>query len=220
MARLRVGSLALLLGLAAAAPALARRTAPRTRSPAAPPRRGLEPSHWFASRPGLMRIYEGRARPSDDGLPPAGASCEVLESQPADSLAAGTLREQCTMIVGRKAKPSTELTYEMRKTGIYMVKAKPEGGAAAQAMERLMLPSPLRVGGAWTEAMGPTLLARRVKSAGGACKAAGRSFADCLVLAVVQRQGGKTLRRYSETYAAGVGLVEDAQWELIDVKGL
>jgi hypothetical protein len=52
------------------------------------------------------------------------------------------------------------------------------------------------------------------------CKAAGRSFADCLVLAVVQREGQSAVRRYTETYAAGVGLVQDAQWELVDVKGL
>jgi hypothetical protein len=37
---------------------------------------------------------------------------------------------------------------------------------------------------------------------------------------VVQKQGKNVVRRYTETYAAGVGLVEDAQWELVDVKGL
>ena len=40
------------------------------------------------------------------------------------------------------------------------------------------------------------------------------------MLAVVEHEGKKTKRKYSEVYAAGVGRVEDAQWELIDVKGL
>ena len=219
MARLRGCALALLVA-SIASPAQARRTTHRERTAASPPRRGLDPSHWFASRPGLMRVYEGRARPAEGDLPAAGASCEVLESHPRDSLATGTLREQCTMIVARKAKPSTELTYELRKEGIFMVKAKPEGAAAAQEMERLMLPAPVRVGSGWSETQGPTQLSRSVKAAGAACKAAGRSFADCLVVSVVQRQGKKTLRKYTETYAAGVGLVEDAQWELVDIKGL
>lgn len=207
-----------------ALPAQARRPAHR-----APPKQpagkvAADPAHWFASRPGLTRVYEGRApaRKSDDAeqAPPAGASCEVLESRPADSLAAGTLRETCTMIVARKAKPATELTYELRKGGIFMVRAQSAASAQPQTMERLVLPGPVRVGAAWREPQGQAELSRSVKSAGQGCKAAGRTFADCLVLAVVQRQGKKTLRKYTEVYAAGVGLVEDAQWELVDVKGL
>lgn len=178
-----------------------------------------DPTHWFASRTGLIRIYEGRAAGRED-LPPAGASCEVLESRPADADTAGTLRESCTMIIARRAKPSTELTYELRKAGIFMVRAKGEGAQEPQTMDRLVLPAPLRVGAGWRESLGPVALERNVRSAGKSCQAAGRSFADCLVLAVVQRQGKKTLRKYTETYAAGVGLVEDAQWELVDVKGL
>jgi hypothetical protein len=184
----------------------------------------VDPAHWFASRPGLTRVYEGRtaARKSDEAEqgPPAGASCEVLESRPADSLAAGTLRESCTMIVARKARPATELSYELRKSGIFMVRAQSAAAPQPQTMERLVLPGPVRVGAAWREPQGQAELARSVKSAGQGCKAAGRTFADCLVLAVVQRQGKKTLRKYTEVYAAGVGLVEDAQWELVDVKGL
>ena len=61
---------------------------------------------------------------------------------------------------------------------------------------------------------------RTVKSAGKACKTADRKFGDCLVLAVIEKSGKKVKRKYTETYAAGVGLVEDAHWELIDVKGL
>ena len=45
-------------------------------------------------------------------------------------------------------------------------------------------------------------------------------FGDCLVVTVVQKKGGRVARRFSEIYAAGVGLVEDAQWQLVDVKGL
>jgi hypothetical protein len=87
-------------------------------------------------------------------------------------------------------------------------------------VKRLVLPAPLKVGASWKEPRGAVELDRTVKAAGGACKAAGRSFADCLVLAVVQKQGKTVVRRYTETYAAGVGLVEDAQWQLVDVKGL
>ncbi len=210
-----------LLLFAAAGPASARKTARRAPAKAAAKgaAKGVDPTHWFASRAGLIRIYEGRAAHEEDE-PAAGASCEVLESRPPEAAAAGTLRESCTMILARRAKPSTELTYELRKAGIFMVRAKSEGAAEPQAMDRLVLPAPLRVGAGWHESLGPIELERNVRSAGGTCKAAGRSFADCLVLAVVQRQGKKTLRKYTETYAAGVGLVEDAQWELVDVKGL
>jgi hypothetical protein len=179
----------------------------------------LDPARWFATRPGLLRIYEGRAKSGDSDLPRAGAFCEVLESRPRDSLAPGSMKETCTMIVGRKARPATQITYELRKDGIWSVEAKPEGGQA-QEMQRMLLPGPLRVGSTWREPRGEAQLERTVRSAGGACKAAGRSFADCLVLSVTQRQGKKVVRRYTETYAAGVGLVEDAQWELVDVKGL
>jgi len=121
--------------------------------------------------------------------------------------------------VGRKPKPATELTYALRPDGIWNVQVKPQGGQS-QEVSRLVLPSPLRVGSTWKEPRGTVELARTVKSAGGSCHAAGRSFADCLVLNVVQKQGKNVVRRYTETYAAGVGLVEDAQWELVDVKGL
>lgn len=205
-----------------AGPAAARRTMKRAQPKAGASKataHGSDPSHWFASRTGLIRIYEGRAE-HDEDTPPAGASCEVLESRAPDAQAPGTLREACTMIVARKARPSTELTYELRRGGIFMVRAQGEGAAQPQAMDRLVLPSPVRVGAGWRESLGPVELERSVRSAGAGCKAAGRSFADCLVLGVVQRQGKKTLRKYTETYAAGVGLVEDAQWELVDVKGL
>jgi len=122
------------------------------------------------------------------------------------------------MIVGRKPKPATELTYELRKDGIWNTEVRLEG--KPQPVERLVLPAPLKVGSSWKEPRGGVELDRTVKSAGGSCKAAGRSFADCLVLNVVQKQGKNVVRRYTETYAAGVGLVEDAQWELVDVKGL
>ena len=214
-----------LLVVAAAAPAASARK-PSRRAPAKATRaatsgavRSADPAHWFASRAGLVRIYEGRAAHEED-QPPAGASCEVLESRAADSSAPGSLRESCTMIIARRARPSTELTYELRKSGIFMVRAQSEGAPQPQAMDRLVLPAPMRVGAGWRESLGNIQLERNVRSAGGRCKAAGRSFADCLVLAVVQRQGKKTLRKYTETYAAGVGLVEDAQWELVDVKGL
>ena len=180
----------------------------------------IDPARFFASHPGLVRIYEGRKRPESDDEPPAGASCEVLASRPRDPGGAGEMKESCTMIVGRKAKGATELTYQLRKDGIWNTQVQAQGAAAPQAVERLVLPSPLRVGASWKEPRGGVELDRTVRSAGGACKAAGRSFADCLVLAVVQKQGKKVVRRYTETYAAGVGLVEDAQWELIDVKGL
>jgi len=210
--------LALLLPLAAAA----RKPPPRRKAAPAP---AIDPARFFASRPGLVRIYEGRsesraANPDDDNSEPAaGASCEVIEARPRETSAPGSMKESCTMIVGRKPRPSTELTYALRPDGIWNVQVKPEGGKS-QEISRLVLPSPLRVGSAWKEPRGSIELDRTVKSAGGSCHAAGRSFADCLVVAVVQKQGAKVVRRYTETYAAGVGLVEDAQWDLVDVKGL
>jgi hypothetical protein len=168
----------------------------------------VDPARFFATRKGLVRIYEGRG----GGEPPAGASCEVLESKP------GLMRETCSMIVGRKPRPATELTYELRKDGIWNTEVRI--GGKPQPVDRLVLPAPLKTGSTWKEPRGGVELDRTVKSAGGACKAAGRSFADCLVLNVVQKQGKNVVRRYTETYAAGVGLVEDAQWELVDVKGL
>jgi hypothetical protein len=188
--------------------------------PRARPGPQLDPSRFFPSQAGLVRIYEGRAKAEAGGGPPAGASCEVLESRARDSLSPGSMRESCSMILGRKAKPATELTYELRKDGIWNVEVRAAGAAKAQAVQRLVLPAPLRVGATWKEPRGGVELARTVKSAGGSCKAAGRSFADCLVLSVVQKQGKSVVRRYTETYAAGVGLVEDAQWALVDVKGL
>jgi hypothetical protein len=172
----------------------------------------VDPARFFATHKGLVRIYEGRGRASGDDQPPAGASCEVLESKP------GLMKETCSMIVGRKPKPATELTYELRKDGIWNTEVRLEG--KPQPVERLVLPAPLKVGSSWKEPRGGVELDRTVKAAGGSCKAAGRSFADCLVLSVVQKQGKNVVRRYTETYAAGVGLVEDAQWELVDVKGL
>jgi hypothetical protein len=207
---LRLWAVLLLLPLAALA-----RKPPRARQKAA----AVDPARFFATRSGLLRVYEGRAPSSDEDLPRAGASCEVLESRPRDSLAPGSMKESCTMIVGRKARPATQLTYELRKDGIWNVQAKMEGGQP-QSMERLVLPAPLRIGASWKEPRGEVQLDRTVKSTGGSCKAAGRSFADCLVLAVTQKQGKKVVKKYTETYAAGVGLVEDAQWELVDVKGL
>jgi hypothetical protein len=171
----------------------------------------VDPSRFFATHKGLVRIYEGRgAKQSDE--PPAGASCEVLESKP------GLMRETCSMIVGRKPRPATELTYELRKDGIWNTEVRIDG--KPQLVDRLVLPAPLRSGSSWKEPRGGVELDRTVKAAGGSCKAAGRSFADCLVLNVVRKQGKNVVRRYTETYAAGVGLVEDAQWELVDVKGL
>jgi len=180
----------------------------------------IDPSRFFATHPGLVRIYEGRARTDAGDEPPAGASCEVLQSMPRAKDAAGSVKESCSMIVGRKAKPATELTYELRTDGIWNTQVLAAGMSAPQPVARLVLPAPIKVGASWKEPRGGVELDRTVKSAGGACKAAGRSFADCLVLNVVQKQGKNVVRRYTETYAAGVGLVEDAQWELVDVKGL
>ena len=207
----RLAALALLLPLAAVA-----RKPPR----GLPTGAKLDPAHWFAARPGLLRVYQSTARGTAEE-PPAGASCEVLESKPRDSSSAGSMKESCTMIVGRRARPATEITYQLRRDGIFSVQASTEGPkATAQPMPRLVLPAPLRVGSSWKEPRGDQQLDRTVRSAGGACKAAGRSFADCLVLSVVHKQGKKLVRKYTETYAAGVGLVADAQWELVDVKGL
>lgn len=210
----RLVALVLLLPAAALA-----RTQPKPRARARPAAAPIDPARFFATRPGLLRIYQGRTRPEGDD-PPAGASCEVLESRPRDAAAHGSVEESCSMIVGRKARPATRLTYELRPDGIWNTQLLSEGTAAPQPVKRLVLPAPLRVGTSWKEPRGGAELDRTVKSAGGGCRAAGRSFADCLVLAVVQKQGKSVVRRYTETYAAGLGLVEDAQWELVDVKGL
>jgi hypothetical protein len=172
----------------------------------------LDPSHWFASRPGLLRVYEDRA---GHGI---GTSCEVVSGQPRDGAKDGAVVESCTMIVARKAKPSTELTYALRPDGVVNVSVKAEG-AAARSVERLVLPGSLRAGTSWKETRGTSELTRTIRSAGGPCKAAGRGFADCLVVSVTQKTGRKTTR-YNETYAAGVGLVEDDRWQLVDLKGL
>jgi hypothetical protein len=172
----------------------------------------LDPAHWFASRPGLLRVYEDR---SGHGI---GTSCEVLSARPREGAKDGSVVESCTMIVARKAKPSNELTYALRPDGVVNIAVKPEG-SAAQNLERLVLPGALRAGTSWKETRGQTGLTRTVRSAGGPCRAAGRGFADCLVVSVTRRTGRKW-NRYNETYAAGVGLVEDDQWQLIDVKGL
>ena len=190
------------------------------RQAAKPASAQIDPARFLASHPGLLRVYQGRNRPEAGDEPPAGASCEVLASRPREAGKTGEMKESCTMIVGRKAKGATELTYQLRKDGIWNTLVQAQGMEAPQAVDRLVLPSPLRIGVSWKEPRGGVELDRTVRSAGGACKAAGRSFADCLVLAVVQKQGKKVVRRYTETYAAGVGLVEDAQWELVDVKGL
>jgi hypothetical protein len=178
----------------------------------------VDPARFFASQPGLIRIYEGRTPSESPDEPPAGASCEVLESRPRDPVTNGSLKENCTMIAGRKARAPTRLTYELRKDGIFNTQIEIDG--KPQALELLVLPSPIKVGASWKEPRGAVELDRTVRSAGGSCKAAGRTFADCLVLDVVQKQGKSVVRRYSEIYAAGVGLVESAQWELVDVKGL
>jgi hypothetical protein len=188
----------------------------------------LDPARWFATHAGLTRVYQERPKdlprgkapppPGDDAAPPAGASCEVVESTPKEEGSPARTRESCTMIAGRKARPPTRLSYELRPSGIFMVEALTEGQKPA-AMERLLLP-PVRKGKSWSEKRGRSTLVRTVKSAGSSCKAAGRSFGDCLVLKVVEREGKKVRKSWDETYAGGVGLVEDAQWQLIDVEGL
>ena len=211
----------LVVALALLLPAVALARKPQKAKPHAKPAGAqIDPARFFASRPGLLRIYEGRTRPDADDEPAAGASCEVLESKARDAQSAGSMRESCTMIVGRKARPAAQLTYELRQDGIWNTQVRAEGQASAQPVERLVLPAPLRIGSSWKEPRGGVELDRTVKSVGGSCKAAGRSFADCLVLSVVQKQGKNVVRRYTEIWAAGVGLVEDAQWELVDVKGL
>ena len=188
----------------------------------------LDPARWIATRAGLIRVYQERPKtppkgrkappPADDAAPPAGASCEVVESTPKEGEQPARTKESCTMISGRKAKAPAALSYELRSSGIFMVKAETQGQKPAE-LERLLLP-PIKKGKSWSEKRGKLTLVRAVKSAGSSCKAANRSFGDCLVLKVTERQGKKTRRTYAEVYAAGVGLVEDAQWELIDVKGL
>jgi hypothetical protein len=193
-----------------------------------------DPARWFATRTGLIRVYQERpkgasakgkkaaaqsARESEDGAPPpVGASCEVVESTPKEDAADARTKERCTMIAARKAKTPASLTYELRPAGIFMVRAETEGQKPA-VMERLLLPA-VKKGKTWSEKRGAVQIVRTVKSAGASCKASSRSFGDCLVLKVVEKEGKKVRRTYSEIYAAGVGLVEDAQWELIDVKGL
>jgi hypothetical protein len=215
----------------AALPAHAR---PKPKAKAHASEAAQDPSRWFATRTGLIRVYQERPKGSakarkaaaasaassgDEGAPPpVGASCEVVESAPREDAMPAHTKERCTMIAARKAKPPTSLSYELRGAGIYMVRAETEGQKPA-VMERLLLPQ-VKKGKTWTEKRGAVQLVRTVKSAGATCKAASRSFGDCLVLKVVEREGKKVRRTYGETYAAGVGLVEDAQWELIDVKGL
>jgi hypothetical protein len=188
-----------------------------------------DPSRWFATRTGLIRVYQERpkatagkgkkvAAQDESAPPPVGASCEVVESTPKEDATAAHTKERCTMIAARKAKTPASLSYELRPAGIYMVRAETEGQKPA-VMERLLLPA-VRKGRTWTEKRGAVQVVRTVKSAGNACKASSRSFGDCLVLKVVEKDGKKVKRTYREIYAAGVGLVEDAQWELIDVKGL
>jgi hypothetical protein len=182
---------------------------------------GVDPAHWFATRAGLIRVYQERkARPAgEEGATLAGISCEVIESRPAEPEAAARTRELCTVIVGMKPKPATQLVYELRESGIFMVSAEAEGDKP-RAAERLLLPGPVRPGAGWRESRGKSVFDRRIKSAGAPCKAAGFKFGDCLVVSVVLRKGARVSKKYLETYAAGVGLVEDAQWQLIDLKGL
>ena len=230
---------ALLFALALVLPAAAR---PQGRNKPHPAKShakeaALDPARWFATRTGLIRVYQERPRGNpkaaakakqasagsaaeseNGGPPPVGASCEVVESAPREGGTPARTKERCTMISGRKARPPASLSYELRPAGIYMVGAETEGQKPA-VLDRLLLPL-VKKGKSWTEKRGPVALVRTVKSAGATCKASSRSFGDCLVLKVVERDGKKVKRTYSEIYAAGVGLVEDAQWELIDVKGL
>ena len=214
-------ALPLLLGalvlLSAAGEALARQ-----RRKAAPAAAGIDPSRWFATRAGLIRVYQARSarRPAQPGGPTsAGASCEVVDSTAAQGEAAPRTREVCTMIVGKKPRAPPQLTYELRPNGIFLVRAE-AGSAAASTTERMLLPGPLRVGKSWREPGRGSTFERKVKTAGGPCKAAGFAFGDCLVVAVVQKQGKRVAKKFTETYAAGVGLVEDASWQLVDLKGL
>jgi hypothetical protein len=135
----------------------------------------------------------------------------VVDSSPAEGEAAPRTREVCTMIVAKKPRPPTQLTYELRQNGIFRVRIEEQGKKPSTA-ERLLLPGPVRVGKSWQEGA----LHKRVKSAGGPCKAAGFKFGDCLVVSVT---GGRA-RAFTETYAAGVGLVENGAWHLVDLKGL
>jgi hypothetical protein len=201
--------------------------AARSKNADAREKKEQDPARWFATRSGLIRVYQERPKPgarpaaadaSGDVAPPAGASCEVVESNPREGEQPARTRESCTMISGRKAKAPAALTYELRQKGIFLIRAETPGQKPAE-LERLLLPT-VKKGKSWSEARGKLTLLRTVKSAGSSCKAASRSFGDCLVLTVVEKEGRKVRRSYAEVYAAGVGLVEDAQWELIDVKGL
>jgi hypothetical protein len=153
-----------------------------------------DPVHWLATKPGLIRNYEGRAK---DGHGKAlGASCEVVARTDA------SVRDRCTTIADRQARAPAELTYAVRAGGVYAV----SGDA-----ERLLFPNPPRAGATVRDGN----VRRTVRSAGKSCKAAGRTFADCLIVDVSQKGS-----RSTEIYAAGVGLVEDSQWQLIDITGL
>ena len=74
----------LLLLLLLSFSAAARRPAPRRKGKPPSSAPAIDPARFFAARPGLLRIYEGRsegraANPDDDNAePPAGASCEVI----------------------------------------------------------------------------------------------------------------------------------------------
>ena len=224
----------LLAGLGCALVAQPARAKPHPKPKARAAEAVQDPARWFATRTGLIRVYQERPKGSakarkaaaasaasagDDGAPPpVGASCEVVESAPREDAMPARTKERCTMIAARKAKAPASLSYELRPAGIFMVRAETEGQKPA-VMDRLLLPQ-VKKGKTWTEKRGAVQLVRTVKSAGSTCKAASRSFGDCLVIKVVEREGKKVRRTYGETYAAGVGLVEDAQWELIDVKGL
>jgi hypothetical protein len=188
--------------------------------PAKQAARGEDPSRWFATRAGLIRVYQMKARGKAGGEGRSGASCEVVDSRPAAEGAAAHTLELCTIIVSKKPKRADQLTYELRSSGIFMVAVEQVGTKKPVKMERLLLPGNLRVGASWKEPRGQSVFDRRIKAAGAPCKAAGFKFGDCLVVAVVQRTGGRVARRFTETYAAGVGLVEDSQVQLVDLKGL
>ena len=180
-------------------------------------KKGADPARWFATRPGLIRVYE-RRRPTSSGDQSdlAGTSCEVVESVPAAEGSPAQTVELCTIIVGKKPTPANRLTYQLRQGGIFLVKAETKG--QTHPLERMVLPGALRVGTKWTEA-GAVPRQCRVQTLGGKCKVERREFGDCLVIAVVHGKGRQSVKT-TEKYAAGVGLVEDSQWRLVDVQGL
>ena len=113
----------------------------------------------------------------------------MLESRAREGDEAGLTRESCAMIVGRMSKNASRLSYELRKKGIFLVKVEGEGtDKPAAKMERLVLPAPIAPGKKWSERRGKTSLERTVRSAGKPCKAASRSFGDCLVIAVAEKE--------------------------------